>query len=145
MIRSKTPEYWIWRSMRDRCNLPTHQSYHNYGARGIFVCEKWNDFDKFIEDMGMRPAHDYELDRIDNDDGYHPDNCRWIDHQTQNDNRRSSRWITINERTQTMKQWSEETGINYYTMSQRYYNGDRGESLIRPTKKQTRRTRQSDI
>lgn len=82
------PLYSIWRSMRDRCKLPTHQKWKDYGGRGITVCEEWdNDLLTFIKDMGPRPEG-YTLYRIDNSGNYCKENCRWTDSTTQQLNRR---------------------------------------------------------
>jgi len=84
---TKTRTYRSWRSMISRCTLPSMPSYKNYGARGISYDPSWQDFNKFLSDMGERPE-DTSLDRIDNNKWYGKDNCRWSDAKTQANNRR---------------------------------------------------------
>ena len=83
-----TPEYNSWASMKKRCNYKKHDTYPRYGGKGIKVCEKWNNsFIKFFEDMGLKPDKTYTIDRINNEEGYTPDNCRWASKRTQSRNR----------------------------------------------------------
>ncbi|MQA17456.1 MAG: hypothetical protein GEV09_26155, partial [Pseudonocardiaceae bacterium] len=73
-----SPEYQVWRGMRERCTNPKHLSYRWYGARDIKVCERWeNSFENFLADMGRRPGPEYSIDRKDGGGDYTPDNCRW--------------------------------------------------------------------
>ena len=87
---AKTPEYITWVSMNDRCRNPNHAAFHRYGGRGITVCERWlHDFEAFLADMGPRPPN-YQINRIDNDGNYTPENCEWTDTKTQAANKTHS-------------------------------------------------------
>ncbi len=90
--KSKTSEFRVWLSMLGRCKNPNNKNWVLYGGRGILVCERWNSFEGFYEDMGSRPGPKYQLDRIDNNKGYSPENCRWV---TPAENIRNSRRCSI--------------------------------------------------
>lgn len=86
---SVTPEYTLWSNIKQRCNNVNHRDYKYYGGRGIKMFPEWeNDFNKFFEHIGVRPAKNYSLDRTDNELGYIPGNVRWVDKKTQVINRR---------------------------------------------------------
>ena len=79
--------YHTWDNMMKRCYNPKNKDYYNYGGRGIIVCEEWLDIRNFIDWVEKTNIEGYTLDRIDNDKGYSPDNCRWADKTTQVMNR----------------------------------------------------------
>ena len=99
--------YAVWINMKGRCYNHNNNRYYRYGSRSITVCDEWrNDFAKFYE-WAMANGYDENaprgqctIDRIDNDKGYSPDNCRWVDMKTQRNNRSDSRKENRNERYQ---------------------------------------------
>lgn len=116
---SDTPTHNIWQHMRKRCEKPSDPKYPNYGGRGIAVCERWQVFENFLEDMGERPSANHSIDRINNDGNYEPGNCRWATAKQQANNRTTSCFITAFGTTATLMQWSDNTGINMGTLRNR--------------------------
>src|SRR5262249_55381349 len=114
-----TKVHKTWSSMRDRCLNPNHPQDHRYGGRGITISERWNSFEAFLADMGEPPSPKYSIDRIDNNKGYSPDNCRWATTKTQQRNLRSNRIIQFNNESRTLIEWAEITGIPYGTLQGR--------------------------
>lgn len=117
---SKHPAYAVWRSMCDRCRLPSHHAWHNYGARGITVCERWAaSFAAFWADMGPTYRPGLTLDRIDNSAGYSPENCRWATYEQQANNTRMNRMVG----DKTATQLAQELGVKRSTMYYRLAKG----------------------
>lgn len=107
------PLYPAWQQMRARCNNPKHGEYHNYGARGIVVCERWqNSFALFLQDMGERPEN-HTLDRIDNDGPYSPDNCRWATDSEQCRNSRQAHYLEHDGKRMTVIEWATLLNISH--------------------------------
>jgi hypothetical protein len=101
---SDLPEYQAWKGMLYRCHDPTSKAYPSYGGRGISVCKRWQlGFWDFISDMGVRPSPELSLDRIENDEGYSPANCRWVSAAEQNINRRPFKARGQNHRGATLR------------------------------------------
>lgn len=118
MSRKNHPLYSIWKGMRERCQNPGHVRYQRYGGRGISVCERWNDFYAFVEDMGERPLG-WTLDRIDNDGNYEPDNCRWASPAQQRRNAGRTVMVTHRGKTQCVDDWAAEISVHRTTLRSR--------------------------
>lgn len=132
---SKTPLYHIWETMRLRCTSPTNKKYYMYGARGITVCDEWfNDFIAFRDwSLSHGWAKGLSIDRIDNNLGYSPENCRWVTRSVQQRNTRRNVFITYQDKTQTLIEWCEELNLPYKTISNRILNGwDKVRALTEP-------------
>lgn len=109
--KSSTSEYCIWQNMVRRCHDENNPAYHNYGGRGVTVCERWHTFENFFADMGVRPPGG-TLDRTNNDLGYSPENCRWASRKEQARNQRTNRSIEINGVSKLVCEWAEISGVS---------------------------------
>ena len=113
----KHPAYGVYSKMRDRCYNENVKSYENYGGRGITICDEWlgangiQNFCKWADDNGYNKG--LEIDRIDNNQGYSPDNCRWVDRFVQANNKRSSHFVDGFGMTKTIGEWSRLLNIDY--------------------------------
>ena len=94
--------YHVWTGMKKRCHQEKSKQYVNYGGRGITVCDEWRNSLEAFRDWALANGYDENapfgvctIDRIDNDKGYSPDNCRWISHREQQQNKRNSREVII--------------------------------------------------
>lgn len=121
--KTETPEYSVWASMMTRCTNPKASNFKHYGARGIYVCGRWQKFSNFIRDMGARPSSRHTIERKNSDGNYEPSNCRWATRKEQANNRRSNRMITFNGKTQSVSMWADEVGISAETIRQRLIRG----------------------
>ena len=113
--------YKTWHGIKARCCNPSSDNYNNYGLRGITVCDEWkNNFQNFY-DWAVKNGYrdDLSIDRIDNDKGYFPENCRWETSKGQQRNKRNNRLLTRNGETHCLAEWAEITGINRSTISDR--------------------------
>lgn len=121
-----TKLYNIWSEMRRRCSNPSHARYRRYGGRGVTVCAEFMDFATFRDwslKNGYMDDHGLSLDRIDNDGGYRPDNCRWTDSRTQARNSSKVRRVAFNGRNLCLSEWEEFSGISQKIISLRLRRG----------------------
>lgn len=117
----RSKEYQTWVSMRARCFTPMSIYYKNYGGRGITVCKQWMDFKNFLQDMGRAPSPDHSIERINNNGNYEPGNCRWATSEDQNNNKRSNKYFTFQNKQLTLARWSRELNIPYGTLYDRIH------------------------
>lgn len=122
--------YNTWTGMMDRCYNKESKAYKNYGARGIDVCERWHDIHNFVKDNELLYQENLSIDRIDNNSGYSPDNCRWATQHEQSMNRRNSIYLTFQGTTKPMIEWAEEIGIKYRCLYLRKRRGWSDEQII---------------
>jgi hypothetical protein len=135
---TKTKPWITWDSMLQRCNNKKHKSYHQYGGRGITVCERWLTFENFFEDMGVQ-ADGMTIERNDVNGNYEPSNCRWATILEQANNKRTNRFIEFKGERKTLKEWSISTGISRTTISDRIkYGWSIEDALTKPKRAHSR-------
>lgn len=105
--------------MKARCYSPNDKSFHNYGGRGIRVCDRWKDsFENFYADMGD-PPKGHTLERINNEGHYEPKNCRWASLKEQANNKRNNQMLSYNGKTQSLALWADEMHLHGVTLQTR--------------------------
>ncbi len=139
------PEYRVWADMKNRCQNPRNKDYRHYGQRGITVSANWQHFPAFFRDMGLRPSPLHTLDRINNNDGYHLDNCRWVLRRDQSRNHRRNVLITHQGRTQCLTDWCLEFGRPQPLVANRLRLGWSFIEAILPTKRRRPRLLQESV
>ena len=124
--------------MISRCCNPSDKDWPSYGGRGIKVCDRWLDPTKFIADMGEKPKG-ASLDRIDNDKGYSPENCRWASPVEQGSNKRNNNRIVIGGVTIHVAEAARKFGISESTIRRRIDAGLNGDQIVSiPVRKYTK-------
>ena len=122
----RSPTYKTWASMHSRCK---DKSNTNYFGKGIHVCDRWNEFSNFLEDMGERPEN-CTIDRINPDGNYDPENCRWATSADQSRNKSGSIIVEFNGINLNLKDLADQFGIPTTTIYRRYHQGVRGADLV---------------
>lgn len=122
--QSKTSLYFIWKSIKQRCTNKNSKRYKDYGKRGIELFKDWQeDYKKFFEwSISNGYKKGLSIDRIDNNIGYFPDNCRWTDRVTQANNKRNNVILKYNGEEKTITEWSKQLNIPRQIISSRYYS-----------------------
>ncbi len=111
-----TPEYRSWNHIKERCLNTNGHAYHRYGGRGITICDRWRDsFIAFFADMGLKPFSGAEIDRIDNNGNYEPENCHWV---TQIENTRKGPRVKLNmKKAEEIRKRYKVGGITQATLA----------------------------
>ena len=114
-------EFGIWMGMKGRCSPKGKDPRY----KGRTICDRWMaSFEAFLTDMGPRPSTGHSVDRINNDLGYSPDNCRWATRTEQARNRKGNVFVTFNGETKTTAEWGYELGLGKDTINKRIRNGE---------------------
>lgn len=124
-----SPEYKSWDNMMKRCYNKKAKGYKNYGGRGISVCERWHDFRNFYADMGPRPEG-CTLDRLNTNESYGPENCRWATRREQDRNRRDNKVIEANGSRMIISDWATMLGVSIDWINRRLAKGYAMEEVI---------------
>ena len=130
--KSHTRLYSIWNGMKTRCYRTYHQSYSNYGGRGIKVCEEWYDDFEAFEKWALSNGYtdNLSIDRIDVNGDYSPENCRWVTLAEQRNNKQNTVYIDYGGEKLTAKEWSVKRNIPYKKIMDRLYKGFSAEKIL---------------
>lgn len=123
--------YSAWQSMKSRCSNKNNARFNDYGGRGVYVCERWiESYEAFLDDMGLPPIMECQIDRINNNGCYEKENCRWVSREENSRNKRSNCIISAFGKTQTLAEWAVETGIKRECIAARIKRGYTGEQAL---------------
>ena len=122
---SKNKFYQVWNGIKQRCYNENNKQYKNYGERGIKVCDEWiNNFEAFYDwSINNGYKEGLQIDRIDVNGNYEPNNCRWVDRYINNNNRRNNITFTYKGKTMSLRAWCRYFNVSYKTCMTRYYRG----------------------
>ena len=109
--------YLVWETMKNRCENPNRAKYKDYGARGIEVCDEWHNTENFCK-WALENGYEegLQIDRIDNNGNYEPNNCRWVTPKENSRNRRNTVYLTVNGETKCVAEWCENVKVSQYTV-----------------------------
>lgn len=128
-------EYSSWNNMHQRCRVGS-KDRAKYFDRGIAVCERWADFGAFLSDMGRRPSPRHSIDRIDNNRGYEPENCRWATAKEQGANTRKTRFVEALGVAMPLRAWARVTGLDHHAVAHRLRIGMHpDDAILAPSRK----------
>ena len=122
---SKHKLYWVWHKMVKRCEDKNHRQFKDYGGRGIFICSEWrNNYILFYEWSILNGyTEGLQIDRVNNNYGYSPTNCRWATRTVQQRNKRNNRWVDFFGEKWILKEISETFSINLKSIQGHLYRG----------------------
>ena len=130
-LKNYKPIHECYVNMKTRCYNPNYELYSRYGGRGIKVCDEWkNNFKEFYNWAINGWKKELTLERINNDDDYKPDNCRWADRVEQANNRHTNYLIKYKDEIKTMAQWSKILKIDYSFIQIRMYKNKTMEEVV---------------
>ncbi len=124
--------------MKERCYNKNSKSYKRYGGRGIKVCDEWKNSYQSFKDWALKNGYQdgLEIDRIDNEGDYSPDNCRFVTKKENLRNTSRCKYYTYNGKTQNLSKWCEELGLNYQMVAVRIHRGIDFETAIKTPKRE---------
>ncbi len=116
-------EYATWKAMHSRCKSKSNPAYKNYGAIGITICVRWQEFPHFLRDMGRRPTPRHTIERINNSKGYSPSNCKWATRTEQLQNKRNTRYALFRGKKIRLHEIAKILGMHIGTIAYRAAHG----------------------
>lgn len=124
----------VWKAIKQRCTNSNNSHYYLYGGRGITLCKEWQGVYGYTNFKCWALANGYAeglvIDRIDNNKGYYPSNCRWITNKENQNNKRTNVYVTYKNETLTLSQWAEKLNIPYGTLNTRHQKGYSDKEII---------------